>query len=413
MADTMSMVALQGSLDSFKLPDVLTFFNNARKTGMLTVANEAREAYVFCRSGEVVYAASNQESLRLASLLVRRNQLTKEQAERIDDLMLRGGGRFGDVAVREGVLTESKLDEALKIQVSEVLYDTFLWKTGTFTFYEGFDLPREAVTIAVELPNLIMEGARRIQEWEQCLQLLPDSSVVFRVVTRPETEEITLSAEEWKVLFLINGQRSLDELCNDSEEEPLTVYRVMYGLAANKLIESVERRDTNANRPIPPSVIGDETMRHRFVEDDAVTVLEAAEPATLVAGDDKSLLVSSDARLAYNDVVRGTVGQLTIVNGDHAGTILILTDAEYSLGRQPDNSIQLTDLGISGHHARVFRGPQGYVIEDLKSRNGSWVNGSRVFHTVLQNGDKIRIGATDMRYEVLYNGARRKSVSTP
>lgn len=403
----MSMVALQGALDSFKLPEILTFFSNTGKTGMLTVANDAREAYVFCRKGEVVYAASNQETLRLASLLTRRNLITRDQAERIDDLMLRGGGRFGDIAVREGVLSPTKLDESLKIQVSEVLYDTFLWKTGTFAFYEGFDLPQEAVTISVDLPNLIMEGARRIQEWEQCLELLPNSMAIFRVVARPETEQITLSAQEWKILFLINGHRTLEDLCTDSEEDPLTVYRVVYGLHANKLIEAVERRDTGTSRPVPPpAVIGDETMRHRF-EPGAVTVLEAAEPVTLVAGDDKVLLVSSDARLAYNDVVRGTVGQLAIANGDHAGTVLILTDAEYTLGRQTDNSIQLTDLGISGHHARVYRGPQGYVIEDLKSRNGTWVNGTRVAQKVLVDNDKVRIGATDLRYEVLYNGARR------
>ena len=403
----MSMVALQGSLDSFKLPDVLTLFSTTHKTGMLTVANEGREAYIFCREGQVVYAASNQESLRLAALLTRRKQLSKTQAERIDDLMLRGGGRFGDIAVREGILTPTKLDESLKIQVSEVLYDTFLWKAGTFSFYEGFDLPRDAVTISVDLPNLIMEGARRIQEWEQCLQLLPDSTVIFRVVTRPEAEQITLSSEEWKVLFLINGQRSLEELCKDSEEDPMTVYRVVYGLAANKLIESVVRRDTASTR-LAPSV-GDETMRHRFAPDEAVTVLEALEPVTLIAGDDKSLLVSSDARLAYNDVVRGTVGQLTITNGEHAGTVLILTDAGYTIGRQLGNSIQLTDLGVSGHHARIFRGPAGYVVEDLKSRNGTWVNNTRVYTVVLQNNDRIRVGATDLRYEVLYNGARRST----
>ena len=57
--------------------------------------------------------------------------------------------------------------------------------------------------------------------------------------------------------------------------------------------------------------------------------------------------------------------------------------ATYFYLRQNSNS----DLGISGHHARIFRGPEGYVIEDLKSRNGTWLNGTRVFHSILQNGD--------------------------
>lgn len=397
----MGIVAVQGSLESFKVPEVLTFLNSSRKTGMLTVSNDGREAYVFCREGAVVYAASNQENLRLAALLTRKNQITREQAAMIDDLMLRGGGRFGDIAVREGVLSDQELDEFLKIQVSEVLYDTFLWKAGTFMFYEGFDLPPHAVTISVDLTNLIMEGARRIDEWEECLQLLPDSTAVFRVVSRPETEKITLSADEWKILFLINGQRSLEELCRDSAEDPLTVYSVVYGLLANRLIEQVERDH------VTPA--GSDAAEATLLQ----SLPGFSDDTTFVETDDTNLLVSSEARLTYKEVVRTTVAQLAVSNGDLEGTVLLLTEPEYTLGRHGDNNIQLLDLGISGHHARIFRGPEGYVIEDLKSRNGTWLNGTRVFHSILQNGDQLRLGATNFQYQVLYDGAARASLTAP
>lgn len=398
----MSIVAVQGSLESFKVPEILTFLNSSRKTGMLTISNDGREAYVFCREGSVVYAASNQENLRLAALLTRKNQITREQAEMIDDLMLRGGGRFGDVAVKQGVLSSQQLDEFLKVQVSEVLYDTFLWKAGTFMFYEGFDLPPHAVTISVDLTNLIMEGARRIDEWEECLQLLPDSGAVFRVVSRPETEKITLSADEWKILFLINGQRSLEDLCRDSAEDPLTVYSVVYGLAANKLIEQVEHHTTPG--------MGVESFNEATI---LQGIRDFSEDKTVVEVDDVSLIISSDARLTYKEVVRTTVGQLAVANGELEGTVLLLTEPEYTLGRHTENSIQLLDLGISGHHARIFRGPEGYVIEDLKSRNGTWLNGTRVFHAILQNGDELRLGATNFTYQVLYDGAARTSLTAP
>ena len=391
----MSIVALQGSLGVFKLPDVLTFFNSVKKTGMLTISNEGREAYVFCREGAVVYAASNQESLRLATLLLRRRYISKEQADTIDDLMLHSGGRFGDVAVKHGVVSAQHLDEYLKIQVAEVLYDAFLWKDGAFAFYEGFDLPSDAVTISVDLPNLIMEGARRIQEWEECLQLLPDSSAVFRVIARPESDKITLSADEWKVLFLINGQRTLEELCRDSAEDPLTVYRVVYGLSANKLIEQLEQQDQGMTGAVP-AITG--PMVSQFAGSFDATVVERD-------GDDTSLLTSSDARLTYKDVVRTTVAQLAVLNGELEGTVYLLTDPEYTIGRQADNTLQITDLGISGHHSRIFRGPDGYVLEDLKSRNGTWLNKTRVFHAVLQNNDDIRIGSTDFKYQILYDAA--------
>ena len=91
------------------------------------------------------------------------------------------------------------------------------------------------------------------------------------------------------------------------------------------------------------------------------------------------------------------------MGGESAGTVIPLVEIEYRIGRHRENQIQLNDLGVSAHHARIFRGPDGYVVEDLKSRNGTWVNGTRVFHSILNSGDEVRIGATDLRYETLFD----------
>src|SRR5207253_4176235 len=396
----MSTVALQGNLDSFKLPDLLAFVSSSRKTGMLTVTLSEKEAYVFFRGGSVVYAASNQETLRLGPILVRKKKLDRDKAEEIDDLMLRSGGRWGDLAMQSGAVNQMQLDEFLKVQVSEVIYDAFVWKSGDFAFYDGIAMPSNAVTISIDLSNLIMEGARRIEEWEECFRLLPDSSVVFRVVADPEAEKITLSLEEWKILFLINGQRTLEELCRDSESEPFRVYRLVYGLMANKLIEpSVPRSDESEGSTGPVAPIQEQTIREPLGGIGEETVRN-------LSGDDTSLLVAGDATHTYNDVVKKTVAQLLVMSGDEAGTVIPLIDKEYLIGRQRDNQIQLNDLGISSNHARIFRGPEGYVVEDLKSRNGTWLNGTRVFHSILRDADEIRVGSTDLRYEILIDAAK-------
>lgn len=395
----MSNASLAGSLAAFKLPDIFAFVATTRKTGMLTLAAGEKEAYVFFRAGEIVYAASNQESFRLGSILLRKKKITREESEAIDAAVGGGGGRFGDVAVQQGVLTQEQIDDYLKVQVAEVIYDAFVWSEGTFGFYDGFDLPPRAVTITIDLANLIMEGARRIEEWADCLALLPDSAVVFRVVSDPQAEKITLSLDEWKILFLINGQRSLEDLCRDVDDDAFHVYRVVYGLLANKLIEPVSadalREDTGHTTPVPP--MGEETIRQGMAS-------FGGDSTVVEMSDDTSLLVSSEARLSYHDVVKKTIAQLSIVNGDEVGKTYPLSESEHHIGRLFDNDILLTDLGISGHHARIYRGPEGYAIEDLKSRNGTWLNGARVYHSQLQHGDQIRLGATDLRFEVLFDG---------
>jgi hypothetical protein len=397
----MSEVVLQGSLASFKLPDVLTFLNGAKKSGTLMLAGDGRHSYALFSSGALVYAGSDQEKFRLGALLLRKKKITREQAQQIDQEMRREGVRFGQIAVQKGILTEDEVHEYLKVQVSEVVFDAFVWTEGTFRFSEDVQLPDYAVTISVDLANLIMEGARRIEEWAHCVQLLPDDRVVFRIVSAPKDDKITLSADEWKILFLVNGQRTLAELVAEAEDDALNVYRVVYGLSANRLIEPIRPPASadDTSRIVDETVIvntQDETVRQKVVNFNAEATM--VEPES----DDTDLLVSREARLSWSDVVKPTVAQLTIGNGDTAGRVIPLTDSEYNLGRQRDNNIQISDLGISGYHARIFRTADGYAIEDLKSRNGTWINGGRIFHATLRHGDELRLGATDLRYEVLF-----------
>ena len=377
----MTTAVLQGELSAFRMPEVLTFLSTSKKSGMLGLKSGAKEAHLFFQDGALVYAGSNQEDFQLGYVLLRKKRITTTQRDYIDELMKREGGRFGQIAIQQNILTQAQLQDFLKVQVSEIVYDAFVWDGGTFWFEQHAGVPAYAVTIAIDLANLIMEGARRIDEWERCAALLPDKSLVFRVVVTPRDEKITLTADEWKILFLINGLRTIEELCADSQEEVFHVYRVLYGLYANKLIEPIGAREA------------DDTMRQstpRFGSESTVRDQEQ--------NDDTSLLVSSEARLSYADVVRPIVAQLTV---EATGTSIPLTESEYLIGRHRENNIQLPDPGVSGFHARFYQGPNGYVVEDLKSRNGTWVNGERITQVTLASGDRVHIGQTDLVYEIL------------
>ncbi len=393
----MAEAVLHGSISAFPLPEVLTFLSTTRKGGTLTLTNEAKEAYLFFDDGALIYAGSNQEQFRLGSILLRKKRITRQQRERLDAMMHAEGGRFGQHAVQERILTDAQLRDFLKVQVSEIVYDCFVWNGGVFSFTEETRLPQYAVTISIDLGNLIMEGARRIDEWEQCLKLLPDQSIVFRVVTSPRDEKITLTADEWRILFLINGQRTLEDLCHDSEDDPFDVYRVVYGLQANHLIEPGlnVQTDEDTNTPVPTKPVAAIVEDATFRQGQAATF--SGDSTVRDTADDTSLLVSSEANLSYADVVRPLVAQLTTQD-----RVIPLIETEYLIGRHRDNSIQLTDLGVSGFHARLYLGPEGYVLEDLKSRNGVWVNGSRIFHATLKHQDRVHIGQTDLLFEVLY-----------
>jgi pSer/pThr/pTyr-binding forkhead associated (FHA) protein len=69
-----------------------------------------------------------------------------------------------------------------------------------------------------------------------------------------------------------------------------------------------------------------------------------------------------------------------------------LTQATTTIGRLPDNSVQIDNLAVSGHHAKISWDQDHYVVEDLGSLNGTYVNNERVGKATLKHGDRVKIG---------------------
>ena len=70
------------------------------------------------------------------------------------------------------------------------------------------------------------------------------------------------------------------------------------------------------------------------------------------------------------------------------------------------NEVHISDPSISNVHARVFKGPEGYVLEDLNSRNGTFINGRRIDRKLLLENDVIMVGNTQLVYNIVYEVKR-------
>lgn len=100
--------------------------------------------------------------------------------------------------------------------------------------------------------------------------------------------------------------------------------------------------------------------------------------------------------------------KLHILSGQLEGKVFDLLEERVTVGRALDNTIRMEDGTISHHHAMFVLEPDGYKLRDLNSTNGSRVNGMRTTETKLNNGDQVRMGSVEMRYE-----ADIKKVSQP
>ncbi|HET9330386.1 MAG TPA: FHA domain-containing protein, partial [Steroidobacteraceae bacterium] len=102
----------------------------------------------------------------------------------------------------------------------------------------------------------------------------------------------------------------------------------------------------------------------------------------------------------------GTV-RLLIVQGVDGREVVHVLGRKTSIGRTPDNDVQIDAKFVSRHHAVILAGPAQTIIEDLNSTNGVQVNGRRVSRHALKDGDQVAIGRTQYRFAVRKSAEKR------
>src|SRR5207247_3948140 len=148
-------------------------------------------------------------------------------------------GRIGHALLAENILTEAELASFLKVQVSEVIFDTFAWREGVFSFCDGVPPPATAVTLDMDLQNLLMEGVRRIDERHRLSEVFPDLEMAVEAVANPERvkHSVTLTPDEWKVFFLVDGRRSLADICRlVGNPDELATLQILHNLVLAKFV---------------------------------------------------------------------------------------------------------------------------------------------------------------------------------
>ena len=96
--------------------------------------------------------------------------------------------------------------------------------------------------------------------------------------------------------------------------------------------------------------------------------------------------------------VKGT--KLVVTEGPLAGTVVPLDGAQVTIGRAPDSTIVIDDDYASSRHARVYSSEGTWVVEDLGSTNGTWIERTRITTpTVLPVGAPLRVGRTTLQLQ--------------
>lgn len=234
-------MAIRGSLKEASLPDVLQLLSMGKKTGCLSVGHRGSFGYIFFDKGKIVYASIVNRRDRLGDMLVKNGMISQDQLDAaVDAQIRRRDKKIGELLVEQRALTPEQLRQFLRAQIEEAVYFLFTWTEGTFNF-EPEVMPSEQDTlVSIGPESLLLEGARRVDEWSLIEKKIPSFDIVFEIDrAHLMTNEAGLTNEQRVVLQLINGVRDVHAIFEESGLVEFDAAKALYGLATANCIHRI------------------------------------------------------------------------------------------------------------------------------------------------------------------------------
>jgi hypothetical protein len=246
-------MALKGNLRDFSTTQLLNLIHLARKTGTLTIDTSNGSARMAFREGKLIYAAAGEETGSLTSMLQRAGKLSAQQAQAIDKGSKKISDReLGLMLIDAGLVTQSDIVQSVRQHTLNVVYRLFTWAEGGFRFEANVLPPRDLITVPINLESVIMEGSRRLREWERLQDDLPNLDLALRFTDRPDARlrSINLTVEEWRVVSFINPRNTIRQIAKANNMTDFQIRRIVYGMLQAGLVELVR---TERVQPVMPS----------------------------------------------------------------------------------------------------------------------------------------------------------------
>ena len=242
------MTSLRGNLSTVDLANILQMLQMNQREGTLFISNnDGRKAIYFAPDGVSTLSRSRHRNGVLGRILVRQGLVTEEQLTEAVRRQAEGSGRLiGQVLVEQGLVRRDEIEEALRIQIEEEIYDLFITRDAQFEFVEG-PIPAEFTEggdvnrIAINVNSVIMEAAQRIDEWEWIREVVPDLREIYRYTgLNVELEDpIFLEPSAGRVLTAIDSRRDVEGLIDASYVGRFEVCRVLALLLQGEALEPV------------------------------------------------------------------------------------------------------------------------------------------------------------------------------
>lgn len=242
-------MAIQGTLKTMSLTDLLQFLAASRKSGTLKFDCGKITKQVYFKNGSIVGSKSNDPREYLGQVLLHYGKVDEAQLKAAREVQRTSGAKLGEVLVQQGFLTEEEVLAILKTRTLDAIYDLFMWTEGDFEFYDEDPMPDDLLLIEVEPTNVIMEGIYRIDEFARYKTLVPSDRSIIELVAG-WTSSLKLGKEFRQVLYFVEKRMSVAEICYQMHASAFHVYGQLFTLISEGVARVAGERPEDA----PPSL---------------------------------------------------------------------------------------------------------------------------------------------------------------
>ena len=228
---------IEGPLKELSIHDVFQLLDLARKTGELRVTSDLRQnaGTVQFDKGAVIAAEIQSNPHPLGTLLLRTGKLSEADFARARAMQEAGDRRrLGAILLDIGAIGRRELERQVRAQVEEVIFELMSWSEGYFSFSETPAMEGGSPVVRIPTEALLMEAARRIDEWSRIEARIPHLGVVPRLVPPDDggTTRLDLLPAEWQVLAAVDGARDVRGVATAVAKSEFDVARTLFGLAS-------------------------------------------------------------------------------------------------------------------------------------------------------------------------------------
>lgn len=354
---------IAGSLGESDFPDLLQWLADGRHTGTLLVnhAGGGRrvEKRIVLSRGRIIATASTEPKEYLGHFLVSNGFLDEEALAQAMDMQRRNRMLLGKILVTLGTISEADLEAMLRLKAEESVYEIFTWRGAAFEFLPGRVPELPMVPLSLEAAALVLEGARRSDEWRRIREAIPSPHCVpvsiGEVVLPPDDPAAA------RVLSLVDDDRTVEEITLQSHASEFVVGRVLTEQIERGRLKLVRPRFLGgppparaAAEPAAPDSALREALQHLKDGDLAAALQRLREVGDLGAADPETRLLAAEAEnriragLAAAGIEPPAVPVLAVELGQaaaygltaHEGFLMSRIDGRYSV----DSIVKITPM---------------------------------------------------------------------